>query len=176
MDIDTQAVAEAVAKTGAVACVLNDLAGRAVNGRAGNTGLGGGDPCQLGLQYDIVDVPHLVTGSAQRHSAGHVAAIALIDAAEIHGDKVPLTHLSHTGYGVGHGAVGAGGHDGIKGGLFRTGGHHQIVEPGGNLLLRHAGADLLEDLLQRALGDPLGGGHAGQLLLVLAAPQLRHQR
>ena len=49
---------------------------------------GGGDPGVLGLQHDVVDLLHLLGGLAHGDGAGHVGAVAVVQAAEIHGDKV----------------------------------------------------------------------------------------
>ena len=49
---------------------------------------------------------------------------------------------------------------------------HQILQSGGDLLLRHAGADLLQNVLQRPLGDALSRLHGLQLPGVLGLPEL----
>ena len=85
------------------------------------------------------------------------------------------------GHAVGKAAIGAGDHDGVKGHVLRPEMEHQILQPCSDLLLRNAGPDLLQDLLQRLFGDPLGRHHGVQLLVILHSPQLpqklcgRHQ-
>jgi len=171
VNFHAHAVAEAVAEIGTVTGVLDDLPGGGVHVVAGGAGLGGGDARQLGLQHDVVDLLHLLGDAAHGHGAGHVRAIALIDATEVHGHEVAVLDLPVGGHGVGHTAVGTAGHDGVKGHILRASGQHQVLQPGGDLLLGDAGPDLLDDLVQSGLGDALGGDHPLDLLLVLALAQ-----
>ena len=64
VDLQTKAVAVAVAEVFAVTGVGNDLPGGAVNILAGNAGLRGGDGGQLRLENGVVHVLHLVGGVA----------------------------------------------------------------------------------------------------------------
>ena len=99
----------------------------------------------------------------------------MADTAKIHGDKLPGLNLLLRGHAVGEAAVGAGDYDGIKGHVLCTVVEHQILEPGGDLPLCHAGANLLQNVLQRPLGDARGGGHDLQLLPALYPAQLQQQ-
>ena len=53
--------------------------------------------------------------------------------------------------------------------------HHQIRQPGGDVLLRHTGLDLPANLLQRLFRNALGGGEAANLLFILHGAQILHQ-
>ena len=99
----------------------------------------------------------------------------MIDAAEVHGDELPGLDDLFRGYPVGQASVGAGHHDGIEGLVLRPVVEHEILEPGGDLLLRDAGPDLVQDIRQGLLRNPLGGNHDLQLLRVLYRPQFCQQ-
>jgi hypothetical protein len=75
----------------------------------------------------------------------------------------PLLDLLVAGHAVGQAAVGAGDHDGVEGHVLRAVVKHQVLQPGGDLLFRDAGADLPQMSCQRPLGDALGGDHVFQL-------------
>ena len=75
----------------------------------------------------------------------------MIDAAEVHGDELPGLDDLFRGYPVGQASVGAGHHDGIEGLVLRPVVEHEILEPGGDLLLRDAGPDLVQDIRQGLL-------------------------
>ena len=76
---------------------------------------------------------------------------------------------------MGHAAVNAADHDRLETHLLRAVAQHPVLEESGNLLLRHAGLDEVERVLQRLLRNPLGGDHAVDLRLLLHAPQLHQQ-
>ena len=73
--------------------------------------------------------------------------------------------------GVGPGAVGAGGHDGVEGHLLAPPAHHLVHQPGGDLPLGEAGADEVQHRLEGLVGDLLGPAHQVLLLPVLGGPQ-----
>ena len=99
----------------------------------------------------------------------------MVHAAEVHGDKLPGLDDLLRRHSVGQAAVGAGHHNGVEGLVLRPVVEHEILEPGGDLLLRDAGADLVQNVRQGLLGDALGGDQDLQLLRVLHRPQLRQQ-
>ena len=175
VDLHPHAVAEAVAEVRAVAGAVDDVSGGLVHVVAGGAGPGGGDARQLGLQHRVIDPAHLLRHGPHRNGAGHVGAVAVVDAAEVHGDELPGLDGLLRGDPVGQAPVGAGHHDGVEGHVLRPVVEHEILEPGGDLLLRDAGADLVQDLRQGLLCDPLGGDQDLQLLRVLDGPQLREQ-
>ena len=164
-------MAVAVAEVRAVARVGDDLPGRAVDGLAGDAGLGGGDAGELGLEDRLVDQLHLVGGVTQGHGAGHVGAVVLVDHAEVHGDEVAGLELPLAGDAVGHGGVGAADNDGGEGQALGA----QLVEAvdqlRGQLLLGHADLDPLADLGEGTVGDGLGLAHTLQLVLLLDDPE-----
>ncbi len=175
MDLHPHAVTEAVAEIGAVARTDDDGPGGAVHRLPCGTGFGGDDARGLGGQHRLIDPPHLLSGVTHRHGTGHVGAVAVIDAAEVHSDEFPIPDGLLGGDAVGQAAVGAGDHDGVEGHVLRSVVEHQILEPGGDLLLRDAGTDLLQDAFQGLLGDALGGDEGLNLLAVLYPAQLQQQ-
>ena len=171
MDLDTQAVAVAVAHEPGVAGLVDDLDGGVVDVHAQHPCLTGGHARLLGGQDSVVDLLLLGADAADGDGPGHVRAVALVHAAEVHGDEVPLLHLAHRGDGVGPGAVGAAGHDGGEAHPLGPPGHLLEGELGGDLGLGHARLDVVQDGGEGLVGDALGLLHDGQLLLVFGAAQ-----
>ena len=159
MDVQTQTVAEAVAEILAVARVHDHLAGRAVDHLAGDTGAGGGDTGQLGLEYDGIDVFHLVGGAAHGNGTGHVGAIAVFQAAEVHGEEVALLNHLVPGHAVGQTGLGAGDHNGVKGVALAAVAEHTVDQLCCHFPLGHAGPDDLQRLFKGKLADALGLAH-----------------
>ena len=99
----------------------------------------------------------------------------MINAAEIHGDELSLPDGLFRRDAMGQAAVGAGHHNGVEGHVRGAVVEHQILEPGGDLLFRNAGTDLLQNVLQSLLRDALGGHHGLQFFVVLHHPQVPQQ-
>ena len=173
MDFHAHAVAEAVGEIGAEARVLDDLAGGAVDFGAGAPRSGGGDACLLGGQDGFVDSALLVGHGADGNGAGHVGAVATVDAAKVHGHQLPLFHHLPAGDAVGQAPVGTGDHDGVKAHVLGTVMQHEILETRCNLLFRDAGANFLQDVPEGPLGNALGGGHGLQFFAVFHLAQFR---
>ncbi len=76
---------------------------------------------------------------------------------------------------MGHTAVYAADHDGLEAHLLRAVAEHPVLQIGGDLLLRHAGLDEIQGILQRLLSDALGSHHAVDLPRLLRASQLHNQ-
>ena len=175
MDLHAHAVAEAVGEIVSIPCVLDDPAGNAVHFRAGHAGLGGGDGGFLGGEDGLVD-PALLGGNfAHGNGAGHVRAVAAVDAAKVHGHQLAALDDLLAGHAVREAAVDTGDHDGVKAHVGSAVVEHQILEPCGDLLFRDAGADLLQNVVKGPLGDTLGGHHGGHFLFVLHHAQLRQK-
>ena len=176
MNVQTEAVAEAVAEVFTEARFRDDRAGSAVNLTAGDSGSAGGDAGQLRLQDGVIDLLHLVRRLTERDGARHVAAVSVLQAAEVHGDEVPRLKHSIPRNAVGLAGVLAGDDDGVKGIALAAKAEHAVDQLGGDFLLGHAGADDLQGLFQGLLADPLGGDHAAQLFFVLRGAKLFHER
>ena len=171
MDLQTKAVAVAVAEIFAVTGVGNDLPGGAVNILAGNAGLRGGDGGQLRLENGVVHVLHLVGGVADGDSTGHVGAVAHVGRAEVHGDEVALLNDALTGDAVGQAGIGAGYHNGVKGQTGAAVLVHAVDQLRLKLQLGHAGLDAGDDLGKGSVGDGLRLAHQLQLPVFLGAAE-----
>ena len=108
-----------MAKARAVARRLDHLAGRPVHLAAGDARSGGGNGGLLGGQDGLVHPAVLLIHRAHRHRPGHIRTVAVHQAAEVHGDKVPPFYRLAGGDAVGHGGVGAADHNVIEGGPLR---------------------------------------------------------
>ena len=87
-------MAVAVAEVFAVARVRDDLARRAVDGLAAHAGLCRRDTGQLRLENGLIDLVHLLGHKAERDGPGHIRAVALIQAAEVHRDEIAELQLA----------------------------------------------------------------------------------
>ena len=175
MNIQTEAVAEAVPEAAAEAGVLNDAAGGRIDLAARDAGLRRPDPGKLGIQDDGIDIPHLVGRRADSHGARHIAAVSAFETAEIHGQEIARLQDAVPGDAVGQAGVLSGDDDGIKGVALAAETQHAVDELGCDLLLAHAGTDDLQGLVQRLLADGLGLLHKGDLFGVFGGAKLRHQ-
>ena len=115
VDVQTEAVAEAVAEVVPEAGFRDDRSCGAVDFASGDAGPAGGDAGKLGLQDGVIDLFHLIRRLAERDGAGHVAAVSVLQAAEVHGDEVPRLKHGIARDAVGLAGVLTGDDDGIKG-------------------------------------------------------------
>ena len=88
VDLESHTVTEPVAECIPVARVRNDLARRAVHFSSGHARLAGRDACELSVQHRIVHGLHLISHMADRNRTRHVRAVAVHNAAKVHGDKI----------------------------------------------------------------------------------------
>ena len=102
VDLQTQAVAVAMAEVFAVTGIGNDLTGNTIDITANDTSLGCGNACQLCLQHRVIDLAHLVGGIAYGNRAGHITAVAVDFCPEIHCDKISCLHNSVIRHTMGH--------------------------------------------------------------------------
>ena len=87
--------------------------------------------------------------------------------AHIYDDRLALLDGAVAGNGVGHRAVGAGGHDCAEGPVVGAEVSHGFLYVPGNLLLGHAGLDAAADGVERLVGNADGAAHEVQLVVVL---------
>ena len=171
MYVEADAVAEAMAEIRPVARVGDDLRRRAVYLRARDAGARRGYARLLRGQDRGVDVFHLIRGASDGDGAGHVGAVAVLHAAEVHGDEVARRDALVPRDAVGHAALRAGDDDGVEGVALRAVQAHPVGYLGGDLPLHRAGLQERQDLLQGLFRYPLRGDEAPELLLGLAGAQ-----
>ena len=155
MNLQTDAVTEAVAEGVAVTGLLDDAAAGRVHVPAGHTGLAARDACELRIQHGVVDETHFIGHMIDRDRARHVRAVAVIDAAEVHRDEIACLDGLFGGHAVRFGAVRTRNNDRVKRHVFRAVVQHEVGQAGGDLLFGHADPDVVQHLLERLLGDTL---------------------
>ena len=167
VDVQAEAVAEAVTEVFAVAAGRDQIARRAVDFGAGDARLRDGDAGELRLEHDVINLAHLVRDAAQGDGARHVGAVAALETAEVHRDEVAHLDLPVARHAVGHAGVGAGDDDGVEAVAFRAEPQLAVGELGRDLALGHARADERQHFLQRLIGDRLRGLHIFEFLRLL---------
>ena len=171
VDVEPEAVSEAVTEAVPVARIGDDLARGGVHTLAGHAGLCRGNAGQLRVEHGLVHGAHLVARHADGDGARHVRAVAVFAAAEVHRHKVALCHAPVAGHAVRHARVRSGEHDGVKARALRAEAQHAVNELGRDLPLGHAGADDGADLRKRLVRDLLRLIHHRQLLRLLGCAQ-----
>ena len=167
-----QRVAEGMAEIFAEARVRDDLPRRSVDLSAADT-----RPCrfyalELGAQDDVIDIFHFLGRVAYRDGARHVRAVAVFEAAEVHGDKVAVFNGLVGGHAVGHAGIRARNGDGVKGVALAAVLEEPVAYLGGYITLRYARADDAQNVVERFFGDSLRRAHMRLLLFVLGSAQL----
>src|SRR5690606_34026520 len=108
VDVETHAVAQPMSKVFPVAGRLDDAARRCVYVLAHNARLYRRHARQLRLQHQVVQRPLLGGGLADEDGAGHVRAVALVDAAKVQRHEFARRQRLVGRPRVRHGAVGPG--------------------------------------------------------------------
>ena len=172
MDIQTQTVAEAVTEKFTEACAFYDLACRGVNFMTR-------DPCpcrpytgKLGIEHNTVHIFHLVACIAHGDGARHVRAVAVFDAAEIHGNKIAAFYESISRNTVGHTRIFAGDGNGVKGVALAAVLKQPVCYLGGYIAFTDAGLYYAQNIVERKLGYRLSAAHILLLLGGFGCAQL----
>ena len=95
----------------------------------------------------------------------------MIQAAEVHGDEIAVLQLPLGRHAVRQAGVRAGDGDGVEGRALGAELVQPVDELGAQLLLRHARADNVEQVLKRAVGDLLRLFHVFDLPRLLGLPR-----
>ena len=176
VDIKAEGVAEAVAEVLAVAGLGDDVARGGVDLIAGDAGAGGGDTGKLRFEDDVVDVLHFVGSVADGDGSGHVGAVAMLEAAEVHGHEVALVDDLVAGDAMRHTGLFAGDDDGVEGVALAAVEQHAVHQLRRDLTLGHAGLDDAQHFRQRLFADGLRLAQIADLLLGLGGAQLGEYR
>ncbi len=118
MDLQTDAVTEAVAEGVAVTGLLDDAAAGRVHIPAGHARLAAGDARELGVQHRVVHGLHLVGDVIDCDRARHIRTVAVVDAAEVHRDEITCLDGLFGGHAVRFGAVRTRNNDRVKRHVF----------------------------------------------------------
>ena len=116
----------------------------------------------------MVDLVHLLGHKAERNGTGHVGAVALVEAAEVHRDEIAVLEHTLTGNAVRHAGVRAGNDDRLEGQALAAVLIQAVDQLRRDLFFRHAGLDDLAHLAERRVGDLLRLAHQLQLPRLLA--------
>ena len=101
MYVDAKRMSQPMSEILSVAFLRDDIPRDTVNVRAVLPGSESILRRHLSLQYDPVDLSHLILGLADSYSTGHISAVALILCAEIQGDHVSRFNSALSGDSVG---------------------------------------------------------------------------
>ena len=115
VDIDAQAVAQAVTKAALIAVLIDVVSGDGIDVLAALACHDRRLRALLGLQDGIVHPAHFVAGLAKGDGAGHIGAVAAALGAKVHGDHIALAQLAGAGDRMAEAAVFARGDDGVEG-------------------------------------------------------------
>ena len=165
-------MAERVAEGRAVTRLGDHAARRGVHLVSAHTRLARGDARKLGVQHGVVHGLHLVGHMADRDRARHIRAVAVHDAAKVHGDKIARLDLFFGRHAVRLGTIGARNHNRVKGHILRPIVQHQIGQPRGDLLFGRARPDVVQHFFERLLSNALRGDDLLDLVVFLAQAQL----
>ena len=180
MDVDTNAVAQAMVVVIAITGIANDLLGKLENIVALDARMDGGDALLVRTANERVQVELLLGGLAHYDGTRHVGTIVTVARAVIHEDEIALLDDTVARHGMRVGGVGAARHDGTEGQAVGAVGEHKVLELVANLLLGHAGLNKTEHMLEGGIGDRLRVAHELDLLGVLDGAHLAdvvmHQR
>lgn len=103
----------------------------------------------------MVDLVHLLGHIAQRDRAGHIGAVAMVQAAEIHGDEIAVLQNALGRNAVRQAGVGAGDGDGVERRAFGAVFVEPVDQLRAQLLFRHARMDDVQQIVKCAVGDLL---------------------
>ena len=171
MDRQADPMAQAMAEIVTVARLGNYVPGKAVAFLAGHAGPHRVDGGKLRSQHDAINLVEHFVRLAHYHGAGNVAAIAANLGAHVDYNRLAGLNYLVAGPVVGHGAVGPGGHDGIKADVVGPELPHRNFHPPGYFLLGHSGFDGGADGFHCGIGGVNGLLQQAQLFLIFENPQ-----
>ena len=116
----------------------------------------------------MIDLVHLLGHVAQRDRAGHIGAVAVVQAAEIHGDEIAVLQNALGRNAVRQAGVGAGDGDGVERRAFGAVFVEPVDQLRAQLLFRHARMDDVQQIVKGAVGDLLRLFHVFDLPRLLA--------
>ena len=175
MDVDADAVAQAVAHRAAEAVLGQHGFGQLMSLLAGDAGPQQG-LCPLVRGADrLVGRAHPIAGRAEEHRARHVGAIAVRPRAEIQHDALARLELRIAGHGMGAGRVRAGSHDRGERKALRAVAAHEVLQLDLHLALGEAGAHEADDVRESGVGDGLGRTQTRDLGRLLHRAQAAHE-
>ena len=180
MDVDTNAVAQAMVVVVAITGIADDLLGELEDVVALDARMDGGDAFLVRAAHECVQVELLLRGLAHHDGACHVGAVITVARTVIHKNEIALLDHAVARHGMRVGGVGAARHDGAEGKAVGAVGEHKVLELVANLLLGHTGLNIAEHVLEGGVGDRLCVAHELDLLGVLDGAHLAdvvvHQR
>ena len=167
MDVEADAVTEAVAEVFAVAGLGDDGGGDRVGLGAGHAGLDAFLGHGLGGEDGVVDALEPVVGLAEEEGAGEVGAVAVDDDAHVDDDAGALAKRDVARVGVGGGAPVAAGDDRAEGEVVGAVLHHVALDLPGELAFGHAGLDAGDGVRHALVAEADGAGEGVELAGVL---------
>ena len=180
MDVDTNAVAQAMVVVIAITGIADDLLGKLENVVALDARMDGGDALLVRTAHERIEVKLLGRGLAHHDGTRHIGAIVAVARAVIHEDEVALLDHAVARDGMRVGGVGTTRHDGTEGQAVGAVGKHKVLELVADLLLGHTGLNKAEHVLEGGVSDRLRVAHELDLLGILNGAHLAdvvmHQR
>ena len=157
MDIQSHAVAGAVAEVFAVAAALDMVARGDIHIGGGIARLDRAQRLEVRLQDGLIDHAHFIGGAADGNGTGHIAVVALVHRADIEGEEIALFDNAFAGYAVRQRGILACNADQIERDALAAVDLDQMLELDRDMTLGDAGLKDIEHLGIGALGDALSG-------------------
>jgi hypothetical protein len=172
VDLEADAVPQAVPEVLGVSRVVDDRAGDRVDVAALGPGPDGGERRLLRAQHEVVDLPVARVELARGDRPGAVRGVAVEVGAPVDDDERPGRDRLPAGLGVRERAVRAGGDDGRERHPLGAAPAHRDLEVERDVALRASDEAAVDDLGERRVGQPGGGPDRVELGGVLQRAQV----
>ena len=169
MDFQSEGMPRRMSEQSRIAVFVDMAARSRVDLTAEHTAAHGGDGFLLCVQHGLVNMLHFIRRASEYDGTRHIRAVAVHARTEIHRQERIFGQRHIAGNAVRISALFPRDGDGLERHPVRTVSAAEVFQLGGDLRFGHAGTDKSQDVLERAVGNPLRAADAVEFIIRLDA-------